>query len=82
MVSGESLRVDQFHKDKITRILKIMQENLTKNGAGSGIRKKFIPDPNPGGKKALDPGSATLIRRVRYIYMIINNEFSKTSASR
>jgi hypothetical protein len=31
----------------------------------SGIRKKFIPDPDPGGKKAADPGSgsATLIRR-------------------
>jgi hypothetical protein len=26
--------------------------------AGSGIQKKFIPDP--GGKKAPDPGSATL----------------------
>jgi hypothetical protein len=32
-----------------------------KKGAGSGIGKKFIPDP--GGKKAPDPGSgsATLI---------------------
>jgi hypothetical protein len=30
---------------------------------GSEIRKKFIPDPDPdpGGKKAPDPGSATLI---------------------
>jgi hypothetical protein len=31
----------------------------------SGIRKKFIPDPDPGGKKATDPGSgsATLPQR-------------------
>jgi hypothetical protein len=30
----------------------------------SGIRKKSIPDPDPGGKKAADPGSrsATLIQ--------------------
>jgi hypothetical protein len=26
-----------------------------------GIRKKSIPDPDPGGKKAPDPGSATLV---------------------
>jgi hypothetical protein len=25
----------------------------------SGIRKKFIPDPDPGGKKAPDPGSGS-----------------------
>jgi hypothetical protein len=35
------------------------KENLTKNiPLGSGIRKKFIPDP--GGKQAPDPGSGTL----------------------
>jgi hypothetical protein len=28
------------------------------NHPGSG--QKFIPDPDPGGKKAPDPGSATL----------------------
>jgi hypothetical protein len=44
-----------------TRIPKIMQENFTKKGARSGIRKNFIPDP--GGKKEPDPGSgsATLV---------------------
>jgi hypothetical protein len=32
----------------------------------SGIRKKFIPDPDPGGKKTPDPGSgsATLRRNL------------------
>jgi hypothetical protein len=40
-----------------------MKENFTKKGAGSEIKKKFIPNPDPGsrGKKAPDPGSATLI---------------------
>jgi hypothetical protein len=32
----------------------------------SRIRKKFIPDPDPWGKKAPDPGSATL----RVIFML------------
>jgi hypothetical protein len=52
-----------------------MRENFTKNARiwdpekihpGSGIRKNFIPDP--GGKKAPDPGfrSPTLISRYRY----------------
>jgi hypothetical protein len=40
-------------------------ENVIKKGAGSEIRKKFIPDPDPGGKKAPDPGSATLVQTVR-----------------
>jgi hypothetical protein len=31
-------------------------------GLGSGIRKKPIPDPGPGVKKAPDPGSATLVK--------------------
>jgi hypothetical protein len=28
-----------------------MQENLINKRAGSGIRKKFIPDPEPASKK-------------------------------
>jgi hypothetical protein len=28
---------------------------------GIGIRKKFIPDPDEGVKKALEPGSATML---------------------
>jgi hypothetical protein len=31
-------------------------------GLGSRIRKKLIPVPDPGVKKAPDPGSATLIK--------------------
>jgi hypothetical protein len=58
MVSG--VRVAHFHKDKITRILKMIQEKFTKKGVGSGIRKKINPDPDPGGKKEPEPGSATL----------------------
>jgi hypothetical protein len=45
-------------KNKITRILKkISPKNIP---SGSGIREKFIPDP--GGKKAPDPGSGKLIQ--------------------
>jgi hypothetical protein len=32
------------------------------------IRKKSIPDPDPGGKKAPDPGSATLSGTVKFAY--------------
>jgi hypothetical protein len=42
-------------KKKRTRILKkISPKNIP---LGYVIRKKFIPDPDPGGKKLPDPGS-------------------------
>jgi hypothetical protein len=39
-----------------------MSENFTQKGPdlGSEIRKKYIPNSDPGGKKAPDPGSGTL----------------------
>jgi hypothetical protein len=45
---------------------------LSKYGFGirdprSQIRKKPIPDPSPGVKKAPDPGSATLVVSSRYL---------------
>jgi hypothetical protein len=39
-VHEQVLRVAQFHKDNIKRILKIMEKNVTKKGTGSEIRKK------------------------------------------
>jgi hypothetical protein len=35
----------------------------------------FIPDPDPGAKKALDPGSATLINTILLLnwIMVLNN---------
>jgi hypothetical protein len=46
------MRVAQFHKDNITRILKIPNVRKFDQNKGpdlrSGIRKKFIPDPDPG----------------------------------
>jgi hypothetical protein len=69
MVSGTSFI---SKKNKRTSILKkISPKNIP---SGSGIRKKFIPDPR--GKKAPDPGSgsATLLTgtgtviNVQYIF--------------
>jgi hypothetical protein len=42
----------------------------------SGIRKKFIPDPDPGGKKAPDPGSgsATLLMKKDIEYNLTENK--------
>jgi hypothetical protein len=33
----------------------------------SRIRKKIIPDPDPNGKKAPDPGRMVFINKLRYI---------------
>jgi hypothetical protein len=58
MVSRKSFICNQ--KNKRTRILKeISPKNIP---PGSGIRKKFIPDPR--GKKAPNPGSGTLVPRI------------------
>jgi hypothetical protein len=55
------LRVAQFHKEKITRILKIKKISPKKwPDPRSEIRKKIIPESDPGCKKAPDPGSLIL----------------------
>jgi hypothetical protein len=48
---------------KIQRFLRYCKKISTKNiPPGSGIWKKFLPDPKPQGKKSPDPGSGTLLR--------------------
>jgi hypothetical protein len=53
--------------------------------SGSEIRKKFIPDPDPGGKKAPDQGSgsATLVRTIPgiywYRYLIVMSQYASVA---
>jgi hypothetical protein len=49
----------QFSKNYRTSYPKNCQQALKNMGLGSGIRKQ--PFPDPGVKKAPDPGSATLV---------------------
>ncbi len=39
-------------------------------GLGSGIRKNLFPDPDPGVKKAPDPGSVTLFNPLKKYFEI------------
>jgi hypothetical protein len=66
IVSGAS-----FISKKIKEqgFLRKSHQNTDPLDPGSEIRKKFIPDPDPGGKKSIGPrisdpgsGSATLVR--------------------
>jgi hypothetical protein len=45
-----------------------------------GIRKKFIPDPDPGGKKAPDPKHTVLLRE--QFFKVLKNTIEKAATFR